>query len=89
MKTRLALVAFEGPATGPWVRTRGNETGVQISVLGEGECVFMDWEANGSPKEPVLFFHEGTFDLPEGWDKVRFRKESAGLKTNVSIVHNG
>lgn len=83
---RLALVACEGPATGPWVRTRGNETGVQITQLGEGERIVMDQEANGSPKEPVLFEAEGTFPLSAGWDKLRFRKEGSGKLTSVCLV---
>lgn len=83
---RLALVACEGPATGPWVRARGNETGVMISQLGEGERIAMDQEANGSPKEPVLFDSEGTFPLQAGWDKVRFRKIGIGLLTSVALV---
>lgn len=89
MKLRLALVAFEGPANGPWVRTRGNETGLQITVLGEGERVFMDWEHQGLTKDSIVFDREGTFPLPEKWDRVRFRKEVAGKKTNVSLIQNG
>lgn len=89
MKTRLALVACYDDVEGPWLRARGNETGIRVLGLGIGERIFMDIEANGSFKEPVLLPSEGTFSLPKNWDKVRFRKEGVGLKpTQVELLVN-
>lgn len=90
MKTRLALVASYDSIEGPWLRARGNETGVRVLGLGQGERIFMDIEANGSTKESVLLASEGTFSLPKAWNKVRFRKEGVGLKpTQVELLVDG
>lgn len=89
MKTRLALVACMGPHDGPWMRARGNETGVRVMFLGEGERIFADMEVAGLPKDPVLLDAEGTFPIP-AFDRIRFRKEGVCTRhTTVELVVDG
>lgn len=73
MKTRLALVACKDSTQGPWIRPRGNETGVRVQYLGEGERIIMIYEQHGTQFHEHLD-DEGTFDLPPDWSKIRFDK---------------
>lgn len=72
---------------GPWIRTRGSDTGVLVSFLGEEELVIMDVETNGSFQDSVSLNHDGEYPLPK-CERVRFRKvnSSACLPTSVHLV---
>lgn len=77
MKTRLALVACLGPADGPWVRSRGNETGVRVQGLAKGERIISKLVADGSTTIAVLDRND-TWPLPDTWDKIMFEKQCPG-----------
>ena len=89
MKTRLALVAAKGHCEGPWMRSRGNEIGIRVRSLGEGESIVVDLEYRGIPMQPMLLYHDDTFDLPKGWDRLRILKrclEDDGPRTHVDLM---
>jgi hypothetical protein len=85
MKTRLALVAAKVSMEGPWLRARGNETGVRIQFLGEGERIVMFVCEQGVIRRATAFEQNGTFDLPPVWDSIRFDK-IAGESANPTQV---
>lgn len=86
MRTRLALVACKASHQGPWLRARGNETGVRVMKLGKGERVMMVAE-QGSVQTMTEFSTEGTFPLPK-FSRVRFDKLAGEecMPTFVEIV---
>lgn len=89
MKSRLALVACDGPAEGPWLRCRGNETGVRVSNLEEGGRIVMKQEISGVLQQPEVFDSNGTFILASGWDKIGFNKQPGNvcLPTQVELLN--
>jgi hypothetical protein len=90
MRTRLAMVACYGPHVGPWLRARGNEVGVRVKCLGEGEIVTV--QAQLHPElEPVetVIRAEGDFPIPEKFTRIRFKKEGGAKPTSVELVVNG
>jgi hypothetical protein len=48
MKTRLALVACNCATEGVWTLVKGNERGLRINPLVEGELIWLDLDFNGS-----------------------------------------
>lgn len=74
MKTRLALVAFKDAGAGPWVRSRGNETGIRVQGLSEGERVISFVEIAGVIQPWLAFERNDTFSLPDRWTKIMFEK---------------
>lgn len=89
MKTRLAIVAATGDVEGPWLRARGNETGVRIQSLGDGERIIMFVCVKGDIRRASAFECDGTFDLPTEWDKIRFDKlalEGLCCPTQVELL---
>lgn len=48
MKTRLALVACNCATEGAWTLIKGNEKGLRINPLVEGELIWLDLDFNGS-----------------------------------------
>lgn len=77
MRTRLALVACRGATKGPWLRARGNETGVRIQALGQGERIVLVEERSGDLNR-TEFNTAGTFPLNKGWNRLRFDKQVNG-----------
>lgn len=93
MATRVALVACIDATEGPWTLAKGNEVGIKISSLVEGERIELMMEV-GELKESVTFDQSGTFPL--FWrrmEKYRVCKlVKDGTKpgsTTVEIVLNG
>jgi hypothetical protein len=80
------MVACYGPHEGPWLRARGNETGVRVTCLGDGEYIVMRYQ-NGTPEvcETVLY-NEGTFPLPKGFSRISFKKLGGVKPTSVELV---
>lgn len=91
MKSRLALVACEASAEGPWLRSRGNETGVRVSNLEEGGRIIMKQEFCAVLQQPEIFDSNGTFSLQGGWQRISFEKVSGQtiLPTQVELLANG
>lgn len=93
-KTRLALVACKTASEGQWTLAKGNESGVKVSHLGEGERVRLDIETEAD-KHSIYFDSTGSFALRELPRFVRYRvsKEVRGgtvaSPTTVEIELNG
>jgi len=89
MKTRLALVAFREAGVGPWIRSRGNETGIRVRALGLGERILATAEFADSSEKSQVLDREGTFPLPTGWLRIRFDKQCEGdgmCDTHVDLL---
>ena len=86
MKTRLVLVTCYKDFQGPWVRARGDETGIRVLNLADGERIVVDRELNGS-LEPTLISSNGTFPLAKGWERLKVRKEGLmNSPTRVDLI---
>lgn len=86
MKTRLVLVTCYNDFQGPWVRARGDETGIRILNLAAGERIVVDREIDGLI-ESTLLPSNGTFPLASGWQRLKIRKEgSLNSPTRVDLV---
>jgi hypothetical protein len=84
MKTRLALVACLGPADGPWIRSRGNEKGVRVQGLADGERIISRLVlADGSTTVAELGRND-TWPLPDNWTKIMFEKQ---CKDDCGVGH--
>lgn len=93
MATRVALVACMNAAEGPWTLAKGNETGVKIVHLVDGERVGVEMKI-GDLSDTHFFGLPGTFPLP--WKRMeRYRvikQVDDGVRpspTTVEIVLNG
>lgn len=85
MPTRLAMVACFGPHEGPWLRARGNETGIKVKCLGDGEVVTaIVKDRSGSLKE-IDISSEGEHPIPE-FAMIRFRKIGGIKPTSVELL---
>lgn len=93
-KTRLALVACKTASEGQWTLAKGNESGVKVAHLGEGERVRLDIETE-SDRTSIYFDVTGSFVLLDVPRFVRYRvsKEvksgAAASPTTVEIELNG
>lgn len=93
MATRLALVACSESTEGPWTLAKGNERGIKIVHLVEGERVSLEVKID-SVYGVAFFDQPGSFPLPwERIDKYRVSKEVSlnvrGSPTTVEIILNG
>lgn len=80
------MVACFGPHQGPWLRARGNETGIRVTCLGEGEYVVVLWQ-NGDPEvHQTMLTQEGIFPLPEQFSRISFKKLGGSKPTSVELV---
>lgn len=89
MKSRLALVAFRGAGAGPWVRSRGNETGIRVQGLADGERVISFIEMEGVIQLHSFMERNDTYPLPDRWSKIMFEKrcDSEGCgNTQVELL---
>lgn len=86
MITRLALVACYGPHEGPWLRARGNETGIRVTCLGEGESVIAQWQNGTSEVHDSTLTNEGISPLPKVFSRIRFCKQGGLKPTTVELV---
>lgn len=81
------MVACFGPHEGPWLRSRGNETGVRITCMAEGECVTMRHQNGTAEVHEMVFRTEGTFPLTGvNFRRVRFVKQGGVKPTTVELV---
>ena len=80
MRTKLAMVACKEAAKGPWIRSRGDETGVRVSGLGVGELIEMVVEV-GKDQKSFCFDTNGEYPLPEAWTRLRMEKHITDAKT--------
>lgn len=86
MNTRLAMVACFGPHEGPWLRSRGTETGVRITCLGEGEYIVARLQ-NGDPSIKEHWFDSnGVFPLPSKFSRISFKKMGGVMPTSVELL---
>ena len=90
MRTRLAMVACVGPHEGPKLRARGNETGIRIICLGEGESVTAKW-LNGTAETHVKRYDaEGEYPLPQPRFSIIWFEKVGGIKpTTVELIVDG
>ena len=93
MATRVALVACSESTEGPWTLAKGNESGIKIIHLVEGEHVELHMEI-GEVKDHSVFLSPGVFPLPwRRMDRYRVCKHvKDGVSpspTTVEIVLNG
>lgn len=80
------MVACYGPHQGPWLRARGNETGVKVTCLGEGEYVVMLHQNGGPEVHETMLYNEGIFPLPEQFSRISFKKLGGSKPTSVELV---
>lgn len=93
MKTRLALAACSVECDGSWSVARGNETGVRITHLMQGEQIRFDVEV-GDLRDSIIFDQPGLFSLPwKHFDKYKVAKHIPPSvqpsPTTVEVVLNG
>lgn len=89
MKTRLAMVALQAAGRGPWIRSRGNETGVRVRNLEEGSRIISQLEIAGVIQPPVVLTADGSWPLPGKWDRIHFVKQCVAegcLPTHVDLL---
>lgn len=93
MATRVALVACEQATEGPWTLAKGNEQGIKIVQLGEGERISLEVKIDGIFGF-ATFDQAGSFSLPwSRFDRYRVVKEVndgvRGSPTTVEMILNG
>lgn len=86
MFTRLAMVACYGPHEWPWLRARGNETGIRVTCLGEGEYVVMRHQNGTSEVHETMISSEGVFPLPDRFSRISFKKLGGVKPTSVELL---
>lgn len=92
-KTRVAMVACKSSYEGLWTRAKGNEIGIRIIHLVEGEHVRLDVMLSDTQYQ-LVFDQPGVFPLPwNGFSKYRVCKQvNPGVDpapTTVEIELNG
>jgi hypothetical protein len=90
MGTRLALVNCKGPTEGPWTRAKGNESGIEIFMLGKGACVRFEYKSEGLI-EFLDYYKSGAYSLPSvEFDEYRVSKmNESESATIVRVQLNG
>lgn len=70
------------------MRSRGNERGVRVHGLGDGERIIPVSETLGANQQSAAIDQDGTYPLPEKWDRIRFIKmcEGEGSPTQVDLL---
>lgn len=91
---RLALVACLGDAEGPWTLAKGNESGLSIYPLNEGETIWLDVVGKDGSTANIAHRSTGMFSLSfEDFAKYRIRKQVNGAAvrsyTTVEVLLNG
>lgn len=91
MASRMALVGCKSTTDGPWTQAKGNEIGLRVVHLLEGEQVRLEMEV-GEIHDSATFLHPGLFAWPFGprADRYRVCKEVAagveGSPTTVEVM---
>jgi hypothetical protein len=93
MATRVALVACSETTEGPWTLAKGNESGIKIVHLCEGERVRLEVDVAGTSSTKT-FDQSGSYPLQiDIFNKYRVIKEVdpevRGSPTTVEIILNG
>ena len=93
MATRMALVACDTTTEGPWTLAKGNEKGIKIIHMVEGERVSLEVEVDGV-SNIVTFDQPGSFPLQlDIFSRYRVLKQVddavRGSPTTVEIILNG
>lgn len=85
------MVAFE-EGEGPWTLTKGNECGVQVLGLKDGESLHLETDS-GSSGTSIQFSSGVTAIFPANSKRYRFVKKVpegiAPSKTSVEVLING
>lgn len=79
------MVACFGPHEGPWLRARGNEVGIKVKCLGEGEKVIAIYRDKQGLIQELDVSAEGEHPLPD-FIMIRFRKEGGKRPTSVELL---
>ena len=82
MALRQALVAVKDSHEGPWQCSRGHEIGIQISGLGQGETVVLEYDGGS----PVTFTKAGRYPFPKDTKRFRFIKQASLLDAEETYV---
>lgn len=91
---RLALVACLSDAEGPWTLAKGNETGLCIYPLNEGEMIYLDIVETDGSQASIKYGSTGILELSfERITKYRVRKTvepgAERSPTTVEVMLNG
>lgn len=80
------MVACYGPHEGPWLRARGNETGIRVTCLGEGEVIVVRHMNGTEQVHERTITADGTFPLPTQFSRISFKKLGGSKPTSVELV---
>lgn len=80
------MVACYGPHEGPWLRSRGNETGIRITCLGQGEHVVACYQNGTSEVHELVYENEGIFPFPKAVSRISFKKHGGISPTSVELI---
>lgn len=69
------MIAAKESCETAWQRARGNERGITVRGLKEGEYVLLDFEIDRQLQVPIAFKSNGTFPSFPLCKAFRFRKE--------------
>jgi len=83
--TRLAMVACFGPHEGPWLRGRGNETGIRVICLGDGEVVDVEREQANGLITTESITSDGEVSVG-AFKRIRFVKRCSGKGSKPTTV---
>lgn len=94
MASRLAMLGCKNPYEGPWTIAKGNETGLEIVNLAEGEAIELEL-VDKRALHTVSYDQAGSFPLPKGkFNKYRvckrhLRKVESPSPTIVRVLLDG
>lgn len=74
MRTRLGILGFYS-GTGPWLTVKGDEQGVSVSGLKEGESLLLEAYRDEQQLVPIALNKGDFLDFPPKATKYRFVKE--------------
>ena len=80
------MVAAKEPCETAWQRARGNEQGIIVRGLKEGESVLLDYEIDRQLQVPIAFVSNSRFPFPSKCTAFRFRKEVNGGTPSETYV---
>lgn len=86
MAFRLALVACSAALEGPWTLAKGNEVGLEVIHLMEGERVRLDMESDTEPLVQYHYDQPGSFPVFFAGRRYRVSKEVTGDNNSPTIV---
>lgn len=86
MRTRAAMVACVDEMEGPWARLSGDEAGLMVTELQNGERVSLELKNTnpGVPREKYFYSQEGPF--PVEFNAARFTHYRIGKVNRPGVV---